>query len=80
MLKTVEATLDPTSGVHFIEPVQILKPVRVLVTFMETEQVTSFRPSSESTALDQWLLSSAAAVSDRTPEEMDQYIQELRTS
>jgi len=80
MLRTVEATFDPASGVHFMEPVRIKKPVRVLVTFMEPGGPVASSHNSGSAALEHWLNSSSTVVSDRTPEDMDRYIQELRSS
>lgn len=80
MLRTVEATFDPESGIHLLEPVHIGKPVRVLVTFMETGDQAAVRHSGNAIGLDRWLAMSSSAVSDRSTEEMEKYIKELRTS
>ncbi len=80
MLRTVEATLDPANGVHFIEPITIERPVRVLVTFMEKSEKRATAEAYASTSLDLWLDAAPECKPARSPEEMDRYIQELRTS
>ena len=81
MLRTVEATFDPSSGVHFMEPVNVGKPVRILVTFMEAvEQATIPIQKDKRRTMKEWLSSPPSSVSARTHEEMEHYIQELRSS
>ena len=81
MLRTVEATFDPSSGVHFLEPVTIGKPVRILVTFMESGGQTAVPLTQDKRAtIEDWLKNTPSNISARTPEEMDRYIQELRSS
>jgi hypothetical protein len=81
MLRTVEATFDPQSGVHFMEPVLIKKPVRILVTFMESvEQSVMPLVQDKHRSIGYWLNCTKKCASARTPEEMDRYIQELRLS
>jgi hypothetical protein len=81
MLRTVEATFDPSSGVHFAEPVNIAKPVRILVTFMETASKSSLASVKDKRCtLSDWLNSHPVCDSGRTPDDMDRYIQELRSS
>ena len=78
MLRTVEATFDPSGGVHFIEPVHIDKTVRVVVAFMDSDEPTTLLHAKNT--LGNWLKSSPAPTTVRSPEEMESYIQELRTS
>ena len=80
MLRTVEATFDPASGVHFLEPVGIDKPVRILVTFMEAPETVHPSSSPAKSALAAWLDSPAPADAGRTAEEIERYIQEQRSS
>jgi len=80
MLRTVEATFDPASGVHLLEPVHVGKPVRVLVTFLETGDQTIPPHSGGTTGLDSWLSMPPAAVCGDTSEEMERYIKDLRTA
>lgn len=81
MLRTVEATFDPCSGVHFIEPVTINRSMRVLVTFLESgDQIASPVTSDKRHTLREWLTHDHVCTSSRTPETMEQYIQELRSS
>lgn len=81
MLRTVEATFDPCSGVHFMEPVMIKKTVRILVTFMEPgDQTTMPLVEDKHPSIGDWLNSTHACASARTPDEIDRYIQELRHS
>lgn len=81
MLRTVEATFDPSTGVHFTEPVTIEKPVRILVTFMDTVEKNHISATSKnSLALQEWLNLAPTPSSVRTPEEIELYIHELRTS
>ena len=80
MLRTVEATLDPANGVHFIEPITIERPVRVLVTFMERSEKSVAARTDGIIPLDRWLDAAPDCKPARSPEEMDRYIQEMRTS
>ena len=81
MLRTVEATFDPSSGVHFMEPVNVVKPMRILVTFMESGEQTPIPIKKDKRrTISEWLSSPPLGISARTPEEMNLYIKELRAS
>ncbi|MDM8547568.1 hypothetical protein QUF61_13840 [Candidatus Venteria ishoeyi] len=78
MHTTLEALYDPKTGLKFTEPVQINKPVRVLITIMDTY------PDEQQDNMDSSLLSKLRKIhqipcsDQRSSTAIDDYIQANR--
>jgi hypothetical protein len=84
MLKTIEAVYDPAQGLKFSEPVVFNKPVRVLVTVLETPPDSPETPAETGANLLRNLESIHRIPIDpssrRSPEEQEAYILENRSN
>jgi hypothetical protein len=78
MHTTLEAVYDPKTGLQFVEPVQFDKPVRVLVTIIDTPFIDK---PSESNLLQKLISIHQISYSTHRSEiEIDNYIQAHRDS
>ncbi|MDP2902127.1 MAG: hypothetical protein Q8N96_03340 [Methylovulum sp.] len=78
MLQTIEAILEPSGQVRFLEPIQVLAPARVLLTLLEP--TSSPERGSAAMLLKRLAENPLKPEFQRTEEEIDAQIEQERNA
>lgn len=80
MLTTVEAEIDVNGKVELLEPLQVTKRTRAIVTLLNSEGEATSQKGNSKDVLEFLRNNRLPESSRRSVEEIDEYIKELRES